>query len=70
VDGSDRGDNFPDSGGGIGALLCYQFCAANPDGLPHIRSLGRNSFGLEDQFGLGDHDLDDVIMRLQFQPGA
>ena len=53
-----------------GPQTYFAFSAANPDGLTHIRSLGRNSFGLEDQFGLGDHDLDDVIMRLQFQPGA
>jgi len=44
----------------------FAYPAANPDGLSHFRMLAKNTFGLEDQLGLGDKDFDDHIVKLSF----
>ena len=40
--------------------------AANPDGISHFRSLGTNTFGLEDKMGGGDLDYDDLVLSFSF----
>jgi hypothetical protein len=44
----------------------FAYAAANRDGIAHFRSLGRNQFGLEDMFGGGDRDYDDLVLGLNF----
>jgi hypothetical protein len=45
-----------------GSRTYFAFAAANGDGISHFRSLGDNIFGLEDQFGGGDRDFDDLVV--------
>lgn len=40
------------------------FDSLNADGFRHIAELSRNVFGFEDMLGLGDSDLDDMILRV------
>ena len=49
-----RGDTF------------FAYAEANGDGIGHFRVLGTNSFGLEDLFGGGDRDFDDLILSFSF----
>ena len=44
----------------------FAFSAASSDGISHFRSLGNNLFGLEDVFGGGDSDYDDVVIGFNF----
>ena len=47
----------------------FAFDDANSDGLKHIKTLGLNTFGLEDKKGLHDKDYDDLIVRFDFEIG-
>ena len=47
----------------------FAFDDANSDGIKHIKTLGLNTFGLEDTNGGGDKDYDDLIFRLDFETG-
>jgi len=47
----------------------FAFDDANSDGIKHIKTLGLNTFGLEDQKGGGDQDYDDLIFRFDFEIG-
>lgn len=40
----------------------FAFAAANMDGLEHFTSFGANRWGVEDLFGSGDSDFDDMIL--------
>ncbi len=42
----------------------FIYLAANVDGRDHIRLLGSNVFGFEDQLGGGDNDFNDAIVRV------
>jgi hypothetical protein len=44
----------------------FAYSAANSDGISHFRSLGNNLFGLEDVFGGGDLDYDDMVIGFNF----
>jgi hypothetical protein len=44
----------------------FAYGAANPDGISHFRSLGTNTFGLEDKLGGGDQDYDDLVLSFSF----
>jgi V8-like Glu-specific endopeptidase len=44
----------------------FAFGEANRDGLAHLRSLGNNTFGLEDLPGGGDLDFDDLVVKFDF----
>jgi hypothetical protein len=46
----------------------FAFNEANADGLQHFQVLGDNVFGLEDLYGRGDGDFDDLIVS--FKPTA
>ena len=41
----------------------FAFAAANPDGCQHFNGVGANGWGVEDSFGLGDVDYDDMMVR-------
>jgi lysophospholipase L1-like esterase len=52
---------------GDDTLLAYfAFLGANPDGSDHVRLLGDNRFGFEDQFGGGDSDFNDITFQVEF----
>jgi hypothetical protein len=42
------------------------YIASSADGQDHFRMLGDNIFGVEDLFGLGDADYDDVVVAMNF----
>ncbi|MCX5959761.1 MAG: hypothetical protein NT053_08015 [Cyanobacteria bacterium] len=44
----------------------FAYSAASSDGISHFRSLGNNLFGLEDVFGGGDADYDDMVISFNF----
>jgi alpha-tubulin suppressor-like RCC1 family protein len=44
----------------------FAYASANPDGFAHFRSLGTNIFGLEDLYGGGDKDFDDLVLGFKF----
>jgi phosphodiesterase/alkaline phosphatase D-like protein len=44
----------------------FAYGAANSDGLSHFRTLGSNTFGLEDLKGGGDLDFDDLVLGFSF----
>jgi hypothetical protein len=44
----------------------FAYSAASSDGISHFRSLGNNLFGLEDVFGGGDSDYDDMVIGFNF----
>ena len=44
----------------------FAYAEANPDGISHFRSLGTNTFGLEDKLGGGDRDYDDLVLSFSF----
>jgi hypothetical protein len=41
----------------------FSIAAANPDGVAHVRWLGRKRLGFEDLVGGGDRDFNDLVMR-------
>ena len=43
--------------------VVFSHGSANANNDDHIRQLGDNAFGIEDQAGLGDRDFDDVVVR-------
>jgi hypothetical protein len=40
----------------------------NLDSLDHFRTLGSNAFGVEDLFGGGDNDFDDLVLQVALNP--
>ena len=44
----------------------FAYGDANGDGISHFRSLGNNLFGLEDLYGGGDLDYDDLVIIFNF----
>jgi hypothetical protein len=44
----------------------FAYGPANSDGISHFRSLGTNTFGLEDKLGGGDRDYDDLVLSFSF----
>ena len=66
--------NFADVTGGsflapyalVNGNTFFAYSAAGSDGISHFRSLGNNLFGLEDVFGGGDLDYDDMVIGFNF----
>lgn len=65
VDGSPDTADFTSSTGNANKVYT-PFASGNADGADHFRSLGDNAFGVEDLFGLGDADYDDVVWSMDF----
>jgi len=62
-------DDLPASNleiGGEEPQSYFNFRAANPMELDHVRLLGDNTFGFEDSLGGGDLDYNDVVIQIQF----
>jgi|GEM_PF-1719039 len=47
-------------------MAYFSFLGANPDKAEHIRMLGDNTFGVEDLYGGGDRDFNDLVVRVDF----
>lgn len=45
--------------------LYFAIAFANRDGLDHFNGVGANGWGIEDTFGGGDRDFDDIIIRFE-----
>jgi VCBS repeat-containing protein len=59
----------PTNGGDGNAVHAYfNYLGANPDKLDHFRLIGDNTFGVEDLYGGGDRDFNDLVVKLDFKP--
>ena len=45
----------------------FNYVAANTDGVDHFRLLGDNKFGVEDLYGGGDRDYNDIVFQLNIK---
>jgi Domain of unknown function (DUF4114)/Lipase (class 3) len=55
----------PTNGGGADAIHAYfNYLGANPDKLNHFRLDAPNTFAVEDQFGGGDKDFNDLVVNM------
>ena len=62
---SDFVSKNPTNGGGANEIHAYfNYLGANSDKTDHFRLLGNNTFGVEDQFGGGDRDFNDLVINL------
>ncbi|WP_295621801.1 esterase-like activity of phytase family protein [Chamaesiphon sp. GL140_3_metabinner_50] len=61
--------NFnPTNSGGENSIHAYfNYLGANPDKLDHFRLLGNNTFGVEDMYGGGDRDFNDVVVNVNIK---
>jgi hypothetical protein len=50
--------------GGVGINAYFNYIGANSDKQDHFRLLGNNTFGVEDQYGGGDRDFNDLVVNL------
>jgi hypothetical protein len=58
----------PTNGGDGNAIHAYfNYLGANPDKQDHFRLLGNNSFGIEDLYGTGDRDFNDVVVKIDIR---
>jgi Ca2+-binding RTX toxin-like protein len=57
--------NNPTNLGGGNAIHAYfNYVGANPDKVDHFRLIGNNTFGVEDLYGGGDRDFNDLVINL------
>ncbi|MEQ9553852.1 MAG: DUF4114 domain-containing protein [Coleofasciculus sp. G3-WIS-01] len=47
-------------------MAYFAFIGANPDGVDHVRLLGDNTFGFEDEWNGGDRDYNDLVVQVNF----
>ena len=47
-------------------MAYFAFIGANPDGVDHVRLLGDNTIGFEDEWGGGDRDYNDLVVQVNF----
>jgi Putative Ig domain/FG-GAP-like repeat/Domain of unknown function (DUF4114) len=58
----------PTNGGGADSIHAYfNYIGANPDKIDHFRLNGNNSFAVEDQFGGGDRDFNDLVVTMNLR---
>ena len=48
----------------VGQDVFFSFIEANTDGIDHVRLLGDNTLGFEDEIGGGDLDFDDLVIKI------
>jgi pimeloyl-ACP methyl ester carboxylesterase len=55
----------PTNGGGGNAIHAYvNYVAGNADKVDHFKFLGNNTFGVEDLYGGGDRDFNDLVVNI------
>ncbi len=59
--------NPTNSGDGKAIHAYFNYLGANPDNFAHFRLNGPNTFAVEDQFGGGDRDFNDLVINLNFK---
>ena len=65
---ADFASKNPTNGGDANQIHAYfNYLGANPDKLDHFRLLGNNTFGVEDLYGGGDRDFNDVIVNVNIK---
>ena len=65
---ADFASKNPTNGGDANQIHAYfNYIGANPDKLDHFRLLGNNTFGVEDLYGGGDRDFNDVIVNVNIK---
>ncbi|MEQ9671217.1 DUF4114 domain-containing protein [Coleofasciculus sp. G2-EDA-02] len=47
-------------------MAYFAFIGANPDGVDHVRLLGDNTIGFEDEWNGGDLDYNDLVIQVNF----
>jgi Domain of unknown function (DUF4114) len=58
----------PTNGGDGSAIHAYfNYLGANPDKFDHFKLTGPNTFAVEDQFGGGDRDFNDLVINTNFR---
>lgn len=58
----------PTNGGGANNIHAYfNYIGANPDKTDHFRLIGNNTFGVEDIYGGGDRDFNDLVVTANFK---
>jgi Putative Ig domain/FG-GAP-like repeat/Domain of unknown function (DUF4114) len=58
-------DKNPTNGGGANSIHAYfNYSGANPDKIDHFRLQGNNIFAVEDQYGGGDRDFNDLVVTM------
>jgi Domain of unknown function (DUF4114) len=58
----------PTNGGGAKDIHAYfNYSGANPDKVDHFRFLGNNNFGVEDMYGGGDRDFNDLVVNINIR---
>lgn len=62
--------NAANSGGANAIHAYFNYIGANPDKIDHFRLLGNNTFGVEDQFGGGDKDFNDLVVNFNINKAA
>ncbi|MEQ8753401.1 MAG: DUF4114 domain-containing protein [Coleofasciculus sp. G1-WW12-02] len=51
---------------GEDVMAYFAFMGANPDGVDHVRLLGDNTIGFEDEWNGGDRDYNDMVVQVTF----
>ena len=59
--------NPTNAGNGNTVHAYFNYLGANPDKQDHFRLLGNNNFGIEDLYGTGDRDFNDVIVKIDIK---
>jgi Domain of unknown function (DUF4114) len=58
----------PTNGGGAKDIHAYfNYSGANSDKVDHFRFLGNNNFGVEDMYGGGDRDFNDIVVNVNIR---
>ncbi len=58
----------PSNGGGANDIHAYfNYIGANSDKVDHFRLNGTNTFGVEDLYGGGDNDFNDLVVTMNFK---
>jgi alkaline phosphatase len=58
--------NATNTGNGNLPIAYFNYVGANTDKVDHFRMLGDNQFGVEDLYGGGDMDFNDVVIKFTF----
>ena len=65
---SDFVSKNPSNGGGANDIHAYfNYVGGNSDQVDHFKLLGNNSFGVEDMYGGGDRDFNDLIVTMNIK---
>jgi hypothetical protein len=60
-------NNPTNSGDGSKIHAYFNYLGANPDRVEHFRLIGANTFGVEDLYGGGDRDFNDLVVNLNIK---